>query len=83
MDKCKEPTVKQKQIRRVLTYMESHGSITQREASMFLSVERLASRVTDIKRMGYPIVSKWERNQNQFGEPCRYKRYSMGSGADG
>lgn len=83
MDKCKEPTVKQKQIRRVLTYMESHGSITQREASMFLSVERLASRMTDIKRMGYPIVSKWERNHNQFGEPCRYKRYSMGSGADG
>ena len=74
MDKCKEPTTKQKQIRRVLTYMESHGSITQREASMFLSVERLASRMTDIKRMGYPIVSQWERNHNQFGEPCRYKR---------
>lgn len=83
MEKYKEPTVKQKQIKRVLAYMDEKGSITQREASIHISVERLASRVTDIKRMGYPIKSKWEKRPNQFGEPTRYKRYYMGSGADG
>lgn len=83
MEKCKEPTIKQKQIRRILAYMEENGSITQQEASIHLSVERLASRVTDIKRMGYPIKSEWKKKRNQFGEPCRFKRYYMGSGSGG
>jgi len=83
MQQYTEPTAKQKQIRRVLAYIETHGSITQDEAKIHLSVERLPSRVCDIKRMGYPIDSKWEKGKNQFGEPCRYKRYYMGSGSGG
>jgi hypothetical protein len=83
MQQYTEPTAKQKQIKRVLSYIEERGSITQNEASIFLSVERLPSRVCDMKRMGYHIESKWEKGKNQFGEPCRYKRYYMGSGAGG
>lgn len=83
MAEIKEPTAKQKQIGRILAYIEENGSITQREASIHLSVERLASRVTDMKRMGYPVKTVWEKDKNQFGEPCRFKRYFLGGGADG
>ena len=63
---------------RILDYMAKNGSITQLEALNECSVMRLASRVSDLRRKGYPITSKMVRVQNQYGETCHVKRYSLG-----
>lgn len=65
------------QAQRVLDYIDQFGSITQLEALQDLGVMRLASRISDLKRMGYPITSDMETVQNRFGENCKIKRYSL------
>ena len=62
---------------RVLKYMDTFGSITQREALNVLGVARLASRVNDLRKAGHPIVSEVETGKNKFGEPTRWARYRM------
>ena len=62
---------------RVLDYIERFGSITQLDALADLGVMRLASRISDLKRLGYPIVSEIETVNNRFGEKCHIKRYRM------
>jgi predicted ArsR family transcriptional regulator len=64
---------------RILDYIKRFGSITQDEASNKLGVKRLASRVSDLKRLGYPITSELVVVQNRFGEKCRVARYRIGS----
>lgn len=65
------------QAQRVLAYIEKFGSITQYEALQDLGVMRLASRISDLKKQGYPIKSDMETVQNRFGENCKIKRYSL------
>ena len=63
---------------RVLQYIREFGSITQLEALQDLGVMRLASRVSDLRRQGFKIVSKTEAVKNRYGETCHIKRYSLG-----
>lgn len=65
------------QAQRVLDYIDEFGSITQLEALRDLGVMRLASRISDLKRMGYPIESDMESVKNRFGEQCKIKRYRL------
>lgn len=71
------------QAQRVLDYIEEHGSITQFEAMNDLGIMRLASRISELKKNGYNIVSRMITVKNRFGENCSVKQYSMGSDADG
>ena len=71
------------QAQRVLDYMDTFGSITQLEALQDLGVMRLASRISDLKKQGYPIRSDVVAVKNRFGESCYIKRYSLVVGADG
>ena len=73
-------TQKSTQTQRILDYIEQFGSITQLEALKDLGVMRLASRMSDLKRMGYPIISKTEAVKNRFDENCYIKRYYIHSG---
>ena len=66
---------------RVLGYMEDFGSITQFEALQDLGVMRLASRISDLRRGGYPITSTVEAVKNRYGETCYVKRYSLSEGS--
>lgn len=74
---------KLKQTERVISYMEEHGSITQIQALNDLGVMRLASRISDLKKQGYPIVSNVEQVRNRYGEVCRIKRYQLGEVGNG
>lgn len=65
---------------RVLAYMEEWGSITQLDALRDLGVMRLASRISDLKKKGYPIKSEMETVKNRYGEDCKIKRYSLAGG---
>ncbi len=63
---------------RILDYIDRFGSITQFEALQDLGVMRLASRISDLRSLGYPITSTIEVVKNRFGEKCHIKRYRMG-----
>lgn len=71
---------KPSQNQRILDYMEQFGSITQLDAMNDLGVMRLASRISDLKRLGYPITSEVETVKNRFGRKSRVKRYRMEEG---
>lgn len=72
--------MKIKQTERVITYIEEFGSITQAEAYNDLGVMRLASRISDLKRQGYPIASEVETVKNRYGEKRYIKRYRLAEG---
>lgn len=73
MSENSKPTQNQ----RILDYIKQFGSITQLEALKDLGVMRLASRISDLKRQGYNIVSEIDSVNNRFGEKCYIKRYSL------
>ena len=63
---------------RILDYIDEFGSITQIEALRELGVMRLASRISDLKRKGYNVISTKETVKNRYGEVTHIKRYSLG-----
>lgn len=69
------PSVKQHQIRRIVEYLKTHDGITSYEAITQISVARLASRICDMKNMGYNISCKWVSGKNKYGEKWRAKKY--------
>lgn len=73
---------KMTQAQRVLDYMDKFGSITQLEAFLDLGVMRLASRISDLKKQGYPIQSDVVAVKNRFEEDCYIKRYSLQVGEE-
>ncbi|MBO4284290.1 MAG: hypothetical protein J5958_06685 [Clostridia bacterium] len=66
------------QAKQVLFYINTHGSITQKEALNILSCMRLPSRICEIKKAGFPIESKIVSGINQFGQPVHYAKYYEG-----
>ena len=71
------------QAQRVLDYIDQFGSITQHEALKDLGIMRLASRVSELNKQGHNIKGCMITVKNRFGEDCRVKQYSMGSGSGG
>ena len=69
--------MKTTQCEKILQYIENEGSITPLDALREFGCMRLASRITDLKRKGYPITRKMETSKNRAGEPVRYARYSL------
>lgn len=67
------------QIDRIARHIEDYGRITSLEAVNEYGIMRLASRVNDMRRLGYPIVSSTETGKNRYGEPTRYSRYYFDS----
>lgn len=65
---------------RILDYIAEFGSITQLDALRELGVMRLASRISDLRRQGYKIISTTDTVKNRFGEKCYIKRYTFGEG---
>jgi len=64
---------------RILSYINTFGSITQLEALQDLGVMRLASRISDLRSLGYPIISDNVSVKNRYSEKCHIKRYKMDS----
>lgn len=66
------------QAQRILDYITEFGSITQYEALRDLGVMRLASRVSDLKKQGWPIKGEVVAVKNRYDENCYIKKYSLG-----
>ena len=65
------------QCQRILDYMHQFGSISTLEAFKDLGVARLASRIHDLKCMGYNIESETKSAANRFGEKTYFKVYRL------
>ena len=61
----------------VLEFMAANGSITPVEALDELGCMRLASRISDLKRMGHSIRKEMVEKKNPFGDTVRFARYSI------
>lgn len=57
--------------------MEDYGSIGSLEAGNKYGIMRLASRISDLKRMGVPINKETVKGKNRYGEATIYARYSL------
>lgn len=66
------------QCERILQYIEDYGSITQLDALREFGCMRLASRVSDMRKMGINIVRDMETSNNRYGEKVTYARYRLG-----
>jgi hypothetical protein len=62
------------QSRKILAYIDEHGSITPLEAMRF-GCMRLAARVKDLKTAGHDIVSEMVHTVDEDGSAVRYARY--------
>lgn len=69
--------MKSSQCARIIEYMQVFGSISTLEAFNDLGVARLASRIHDLKGMGYDIVSETKSARNRFGEKTYFKVYRL------
>lgn len=67
----------------IIAYLMQFGSITQLEALRDLGCMRLASRISDLKRMGYNILSDTVTVKNRYGDNCHVKRYRLGEQKSG
>ncbi len=65
------------QIDQILAVLESGGTLTALDALEDIGCSRLASRITDIKRRGYPVASRMVQRRNRYGRLCRVAEYYM------
>ena len=66
---------KNKQHRRIAFFIINNHGITGKEASDFLGIQSFTKRISEMRRLGYPLDYSWEKGENRYGEPCRYKRW--------
>jgi hypothetical protein len=57
--------------------MSEFGSISTLEAFRDLGVARLASRIHDLKGMGYNITDEIKTSKNRYGENTHFKVYRL------
>lgn len=65
------------QCERILKYIDDFGSINPLEAMVDLGIMRLAARVSDLKKEGYPIRRKMVSAKNRYGETICFAEYRM------
>lgn len=71
------------QLDRIIRHLDDYGSITSLEAMSEYGIMRLASRMNDLKKIGYPFTAELETGKNRYGEPTRYTRYKKVAAASG
>ena len=57
--------------------MRDYGSISSLEAITEYGILRLASRINDLKGMGYKISSVTEKSKNRYGETTHFSVYRL------
>ena len=72
-----KPMEKLTQCERIIQFIEENGSITQLDALREFGCMRLASRISDLKKMGYAVDKRMEKSRNRYGEPISYARYTI------
>lgn len=69
--------MKMTQSERIIRHLNDHGSITSLEAITEYGILRLASRISDLRAQGIPIVSEVATGKNRYGETTHYSVYRL------
>lgn len=68
--------IRDNQHTRIWKYIDSHeAGITPMDAFIDLNITKLATRISEMIRLGYPIEKTPESRVNAAGETVRYMRY--------
>ena len=63
----------------ILDYIKANGSISSYDAFAELGIARLASRISELRKEGYDIISEQKTGLNRFGRHVKYFRYRFGN----
>ena len=66
------------QAERMLKYMDDFGFITTYQAVVDLGIASPTKRISDLRRMGYEIISEDIKTKNRYGENTHYFKYRRG-----
>lgn len=61
----------------LLKYLSTHKWITPKQAEDKYGIMRLASRISDLKAMGYEFEKETIKVKNRRGQICRIARYRL------
>lgn len=61
----------------ILSYLKKFHTISPYEAFRDLGITKLATRISEMKQIGYKFSDTWAEDVNRFGESVRYKVYSL------
>ena len=59
----------------ILAHMDTYGSISPFEAFTEYGITKLATRISELKRLGYNFTSVMVKQENRYGQPVRFMRY--------
>jgi hypothetical protein len=65
------------QTERLLNHFKTHSTIDPLQALREYGIFRLASRIKDMKKLGYAFKTEKMAVLNQFGERCRVACYEI------
>lgn len=66
---------KANQYQRIVDYIRLNGSISEYDAHR-IGIMKLSARLSEMKRLGYPLKGTWYKGVNEFGTH-RYMRYTL------
>ena len=65
------------QCERILRHLQDYEIITRKEAINEYGIYRLASRISDLKRMGYQFEVSFGTGKNRYNEPTHFAIYRL------
>lgn len=67
---------------RILEYLINHDHITSAISIKALGIMDLRKRLSELRRMGFPIEDRYVTKENRYGKKVRYKEYYLQKGDD-
>ena len=61
----------------IIQHIQPFGFITPLDAMREYGVMRLAARISDLRRDGWPIVNETKSAKNRFGKDVRFASYRL------
>ena len=77
LEEGKERNMSNTQKQMILDYMVQYGSISTFEAFTDLGVTKLTTRISELRKDGYPIKGEPMTAKNRFGRQISYNIYSL------
>lgn len=68
---------KASQNEKILQHLDKYGAITPREAYELYDCMRLAARISDLKRKGFPILSERVVLRDRAGGVVQFNKYTL------
>lgn len=65
------------QYEQIIRYLKKNNSITPMDAFHDLGITKLATRISEMRKIGYKFSDEWVEGVNRFGVEVRYKRYHL------